>query len=60
MDHGVVAVGYGNESGTDYWLVRNSWGSGWGDQGYVKIAATTDNGGEGVCVVQIAPAYPIY
>jgi C1A family cysteine protease len=45
MDHGVVAVGYGNENGTDYWLVRNSWGSGWGDKGYVKIAATDDNGG---------------
>jgi len=37
MDHGVVAVGYGTESGKDYWVVRNSWGSGWGEHGFIRI-----------------------
>lgn len=38
LDHAVVAVGYGEDSfAGPYFLVRNSWGTWWGDQGYVKI-----------------------
>jgi C1A family cysteine protease len=55
LDHAVVTVGYGNESGQDYWLVRNSWGSGWGENGYIKIAAVP---GDGICGIQMGPLYP--
>merc|ERR1719326_1609297 len=52
LDHGVLAVGYGTESGQDYFLVKNSWGSSWGDNGYVKV------GQDNVCGILMQPSYP--
>ena len=42
MNHAVVIVGRGFDAASkrDYWLVRNSWGTGWGEKGYIKIAIT--------------------
>lgn len=50
LDHGVLAVGYGTEDDTDYFLVRNSWGATWGDEGYIKMAraSPTVNGTCGI------------
>ena len=56
LDHGVAAVGYGSEDGTDYYIVRNSWGPDWGESGYIRIAAV--EGGDGICGIQLYSLYP--
>jgi len=43
--HAIKIIGYGTESGTDYWLVQNSWTTTWGDGGYFKIKMGGDECG---------------
>jgi cathepsin L len=59
LDHGVLIVGYGTENGVDYWLVKNSWSSDWGDQGYVKIERSDSKSDPGICGVAMQPSFPI-
>ena len=56
LDHAVLTVGWGTESGQDYWLVKNSWNTTWGDAGYIKLAMTGDDAG--MCGVQSDPQAP--
>ncbi|KAK2973258.1 hypothetical protein RJ640_001914 [Escallonia rubra] len=59
LNHGVAAVGYGvEEDGTKYWLVKNSWGTGWGEAGYVKMErGSSDN--KGTCGIAMEASYPV-
>lgn len=55
LDHGVLAVGYGE----DYYLVKNSWSSSWGDGGYIKLGKGSEyNHGAGQCGMLMQGSYP--
>ena len=54
QDHGVILVGYGSENETDYWIVRNSWGTSWGEKGYMRLARGTN-----ACGVANSVIYPL-
>ena len=51
----VNIVGWNTEGGMDYWLVRNSWGTGWGESGYIRIQITPPNGLLGITTDVVYP-----
>ncbi|EFH53659.1 hypothetical protein ARALYDRAFT_323209 [Arabidopsis lyrata subsp. lyrata] len=54
VNHAVLAVGYGVEDDVPYWLIKNSWGGDWGDNGYFKMEM-----GKNMCGVATCSSYPV-
>jgi len=71
LDHGVLVVGYGTDGGKDYWKVKNSWGTTWGDAGYIRMTKSCGatgrqllgggggGGSKGECGILAQPSYPV-
>jgi xylem cysteine proteinase len=58
LDHGVLLVGYGTDNGKDYYKIKNSWGSRWGEKGYIRIGRGDSYGQYGQCGVLAAASQP--
>lgn len=54
IDHAVTITGYGTENGVDYWLIKNSWGTTWGNEGYMKMLR-----GVNQCGIAGYASYPV-
>jgi len=56
LDHATLLVGWGTENGTDYWIMKNSWNVGWGENGYMRMECMDNS--VGPAAVQKEPLYP--
>ena len=53
VNHAVVAVGYGTENGMDYWIIKNSWSTNWGENGFFRMQR-----GVNMCGIINCNSYP--
>jgi len=51
VDHGVLAVGFDDDHSPKYWIIKNSWGPSWGEEGYIRVAKGSDQ-----CLITYAPS----
>lgn len=54
-----MGYGYDDEHKSSYWKVKNSWGNGWGDQGFIRIERKENDTGKGKCGIYEFASFPI-
>jgi C1A family cysteine protease len=59
IDHAVLVVGYGTMNGLAYWRIKNSWGTGWGDAGYVNLQRDPSIQHGAKCILLSTPVFPV-
>lgn len=60
LDHGVLTVGYGTDGGNEYYKVKNSWSTTWGEKGYIRLGKGANyNAGKGQCGILLEASYPV-
>jgi len=55
INHAMLLIGYGSENGKNFWILKNSWGPEWGENGYMRLSRHQRN----ACGISTAAAFPI-
>jgi len=60
LNHAVLLVGYGKDSSTglDFWIIKNTWGTKWGEGGYARVQRTMIDGDSGIGGLTTLASYP--
>ncbi|KAK9676876.1 hypothetical protein RND81_11G107100 [Saponaria officinalis] len=58
LNHGGTVIGYGEQRGNKYWLLKNSWGTNWGEKGFIRMKRNVASK-SGLCGLAKQPCYPI-
>ncbi|KAH7332465.1 hypothetical protein KP509_20G088800 [Ceratopteris richardii] len=61
LDHAMLIVGYGSDAQIDYWIVKNSWGTNWGEKGYIRMqrGGGVKKMAAGLCGINMLASFPI-
>lgn len=60
LNHAALIIGWGKEVSTHYWIVKNSFGTSWGEDGYFRVERSLTKRGDGICGIMMDSSYPTF